>query len=395
MKKFLSVFFAVAVIGVIAAPIATKAVTSTSTVQDLIATLNAQIATLKAQLDSLNAQIEALNKAKTEVKQTTQDVKSTLQLIRNLKEGSEGDDVKTLQELLSTDKSIYPEGLITGYFGKATAKAVKKLQKKLCIDQVGQVGPQTMRRINELLEEGAGESGEHSNNAEDSKHVPKGLLTAPGILKKLCGTSTPATTTPDITAPTISDIKADHITQTTARIEWETNEKANGKVWYGTANPVVTATPTLMVSSDSFVKDHSLTLTGLAANTTYYYVVVSADAAGNTTTSAQKSFTTLAAPDTTAPVISNVIATGTTATATQIQWATNELATSKVWYGTSTPVITAAPTLTVSSSLLTLNHVLNLTGLTPTTTYYYVVVSADALNNTATATQQSFTTLGQ
>ncbi|MFH0864540.1 MAG: hypothetical protein V1858_05660, partial [Candidatus Gottesmanbacteria bacterium] len=96
MKKILSIIFAMAIIGVLVAPLATKAVTGTSTAQDLLATLQAQIASLKAQLASLNAQIEALNKAKGEVKITAKDVKSTLQLLRNLKPGMSGDDVKTL-----------------------------------------------------------------------------------------------------------------------------------------------------------------------------------------------------------------------------------------------------------------------------------------------------------
>jgi hypothetical protein len=52
-----------------------------------------------------------------------------------------------------------------------------------------------MRRINELLTEGAGMSGEYSTNTLNGKHIPAGLLKAPGILKKLCATGTPATTT--------------------------------------------------------------------------------------------------------------------------------------------------------------------------------------------------------
>jgi len=291
MKKILSIVFAVAVIGVLAGPLAAKAVTGTSTAQELIAALTAQIATLRAQLDSFNAQIEALNKAKGEVKETTQDIKSTLKLMRNLKPGMSGDDVKTLQEFLSTDPSIYPEGLISGYFGKMTEKAVKKLQKKLCISQVGQVGPQTMRRINELLEEGAGESGEHSANAEDGKHVPKGLLTAPGIQKKLCATSN-ATTTPDTIAPIITNLIATGTTATATQIKWTTNEKANGKIWYGATTSITTATPTAMVSLNEYDLSHVLTLSGLTPTTTYYYIAVSADKAGNATTSVQQSFTT-------------------------------------------------------------------------------------------------------
>jgi hypothetical protein len=42
--------------------------------------------------------------------------------------------------------------------------------------------------------------------------------------------------------------------------------------------------------------------------------------------------------------------------------------------------------------LLTLSHLLNLTGLTASTTYNYLAMSRDASGNTATSTQQSFQT---
>ncbi len=186
MKKILSIVFALVMVGVLAGPVATKAVTSTSattSAQELLATLQAQIDTLKAKIAAFTTQLESLKQAKGDVKDATKDVKSTLQLIRNLKSGMSGDDVKTLQELLATDSDVYPEGLITGYYGKLTEKAVKKLQNKFCLDRVGSVGPKTLAKINELLREGAGDSGK----------IPKGLLTAPGIQKKFCATTTPAT----------------------------------------------------------------------------------------------------------------------------------------------------------------------------------------------------------
>ena len=93
------------------------------------------------------------------------------------------EEVKQLQELLSTDPEIYPEGFITGYFGRLTEKAVKRFQKRICLEEVGVVGPKTLSKINELLTEGAGNSGK----------IPPGLLIAPGIQKKLCATSTPGT----------------------------------------------------------------------------------------------------------------------------------------------------------------------------------------------------------
>jgi len=284
MKKIFSTILGLAVLfSILSVPVATRAVSSTSSAQELITSLQQQIEKLKTQITELNAQLESLRQLKGEVKETVKEVKGTLQLIKQLRRGMTGDDVKLLQEFLATDPDIYPEGLISGYFGPMTERAVKKLQKRMCLDQVGNVGPQTLRRINELLEEGAGKS-----YGGEGGHVPAGLLRAPGIQQKLCATSTP-----DTTAPVISDVVATSTTATTTQIKWLTNEKANSKVWYSTSTPVVTTTSTAAVSSPDYVLNHSIALSGLTASTTYYYLVTSTDKSGNTTTSAEKSFTTL------------------------------------------------------------------------------------------------------
>ena len=110
-----------------------------------------------------------------EIRETAKEIKGTLKLIRQLRIGMSGEDVELLQEVLATDPEIYPEGLVTGYFGPLTRNAVKRLQKIAGFEQVGQVGPKTLSKINGLLVEGAGKSGK----------VPPGLLIAPGIRKKL------------------------------------------------------------------------------------------------------------------------------------------------------------------------------------------------------------------
>ena len=193
MKKVFSTILGLAVLfSILSVPVVTQAVSSTSSAQELIATLQQQIADLKAKIDAYNVQLESLKKAQGEVKEATKEVKGTLQLIKQLRKGMSGDDVKILQELLATDSDIYPDGLITGYFGKLTEKAVRKLQKKLCLEEVGSVGPKTLWKINELLTEGAGSSGK----------VPPGLLRAPGVQKKFCTPITTTTTVPATTTTT-------------------------------------------------------------------------------------------------------------------------------------------------------------------------------------------------
>ncbi len=68
-----------------------------------------------------------------------------------LNPGARSDQVTKLQELFSGDKDIYPEGLVTGYFGPATVKAVKRFQEKYGISPVGRVGPQTKDKLNEVF----------------------------------------------------------------------------------------------------------------------------------------------------------------------------------------------------------------------------------------------------
>lgn len=58
--------------------------------------------------------------------------------------------VRQLQTDLSRDTSIYPEKLVTGYFGQLTLRAVKRFQAKYGIRQTGFVGPITRGKLNEL-----------------------------------------------------------------------------------------------------------------------------------------------------------------------------------------------------------------------------------------------------
>ncbi len=63
-----------------------------------------------------------------------------------LRKQSKGNDVKLLQKFLNV-YGVYPEGLVTGYFGVLTERAVKKFQEKELIDPIGVVGPKTRQRL--------------------------------------------------------------------------------------------------------------------------------------------------------------------------------------------------------------------------------------------------------
>ncbi len=71
-------------------------------------------------------------------------------LTASLYVGVRNDAVRQLQEFLAQYKEVYPEGLITGYFGKITEAAVKKWQTQNGIEAVGIVGPKTRAKLAEI-----------------------------------------------------------------------------------------------------------------------------------------------------------------------------------------------------------------------------------------------------
>jgi hypothetical protein len=99
--------------------------------------------------------------------------------------------------------------------------------------------------------------------------------------------------------------------------------------------------------------------------------------------------------DITAPIISSIGTNSLLATTTNIVWTTNETSNSKVWFGTSTPVNYKADPNVRFGDLFVTNHVVPLSGLATSATYYYIVGSVDGSGNTATSSQSSFTTLAQ
>ncbi|NUM25614.1 MAG: fibronectin type III domain-containing protein [Candidatus Buchananbacteria bacterium] len=197
----------------------------------------------------------------------------------------------------------------------------------------------------------------------------------------------------DKTAPVISDVSVTAST-TSAVISWKTDELATSKVTYAT-EPKGSADDTDSVVKKNLVTNHAIKLTGLTASTTYYFIVESNDANGNKATTTEKMFTTSAVPpaDVTAPVISNISVSAST-TFALVSWTTNEAASSQIEYAVES-LSTASTTIKVENSSLVTNHSLNVSSLTASTTYYFIIESKDASNNKATSTQQVFTTLGQ
>ena len=184
------------------------------------------------------------------------------QINSQLEFGSRGNDVISLQTFLASNSNIYPEGIISGYYGTLTKRAVTQFQLHYGLPPVGRVGPMTMAKINSVIAAGYGI---------------------------------------DVYAPTIYNTSVQK-TSNSAQISWNTTESARGKVFYS-ASPFLLAEATgslsePMISGGSVAlatniqSSQSVTIPGLMPNKLYYYMIVAADNPGNVSVTNQSSFIT-------------------------------------------------------------------------------------------------------
>lgn len=174
-------------------------------------------------------------------------------LYRQLQLGMSGADVSSLQTFLAQDSTIYPQGLVTGYFGGLTKSAVSNFQSRNGIQTAGRVGPATLPVINAQMSFGMGG-----------------------------GTSITGGRAPLISGINIS------MNGNTPTISWSTDEASKGVLYYSTS-PIVAvergilvdvAGPSIMMDT-SFRNVQNITIPNLASNTTYYYMIHTTDQDGN------------------------------------------------------------------------------------------------------------------
>lgn len=156
MRFIISSFIAVLLLGIAVTPASAQTTGLTEaqieSVISLVASFNVGSTTVK--------NVEAALRGQATSRKSTDNVgTSTVKLDARLKIGSGGEEVRLLQKMLASDPALYPEGLITGFYGGLTETAVKRFQAKLKLEQVGVVGPQTLAMINEILA-AAGVTGE-------------------------------------------------------------------------------------------------------------------------------------------------------------------------------------------------------------------------------------------
>ncbi len=120
----------------------------------------------------------------------------------------------------------------------------------------------------------------------------------------------------------------------------------------------------------------------------YYWRVRVSDGTATSSFSTANSGSVAFRVDTAGPNISSISAGTPGGSSATITWTTNENSTSQVEYG-----LTASyGSITSLDSNVVTSHSVGLSGLTPATTYHYRVASVDAAGNSASSTDQTFTT---
>jgi chitodextrinase len=184
----------------------------------------------------------------------------------------------------------------------------------------------------------------------------------------------------DATAPTVSSVSATNVTNGSATINWLTNEAATSQVEYG----LTTAYGQLTALDSALITPHTMTLTGLAQQTTYNYRVRSKDAAGNERLGSNLTFKTTGV-DLTPPSAPGGLA-GTTASSSQIDlaWsaATDNVAVTA--YQIERCVNAGCANFALLTTLPPTARAFSDQSLAASTTYLYRARAADAAGNIST-----------
>lgn len=262
---------------------------------------------LQALIEQLQNQIKELQDQLAKIKSEIAEVKESLKLTKDLRRGLSNEDVKELQKFLSQFNEIYPEGLITGYFGSLTEKAIKKFQEQHEIPVTGLVGSLTREKINESL------AKEEKEEKITICHVPQGNATSRQTITigksaleahlghsdaiGVCSESAPSTPQPISWQPTVvpptptppaetippsipANFSARAISTDQIFLSWNASTDNIGvigyKIYRGGAQIITNALSPTLSSAPTSYSD-----AGLHASTAYTYTIAAYDAAGN------------------------------------------------------------------------------------------------------------------
>ncbi len=142
-------------------------------------------------------------------------------------------------------------------------------------------------------------------------------------------------------------------------------------------------------TNPNFVTDPgatSFTITGLNPNTTYYIVVRAKDERGNVdNNTVEKSYSTIKPADITPPAFGGIVsATATSSTEINLAWnpaTDNDTASGDIVYLVYISTTSGGQNLSIPNFTVTGSTSLTVTGLSPNTTYYFIIRAKDKSGN--------------
>ena len=138
MKKYLLSIVGCLAVVLMASPVSGLWAQTPTTATPSISDLMRQIESLIKIVENLQQQLAAARPASNP---------GAVMLRENLSEGMSGEDVSELQRVLARDREVYPEGLVTGYFGTLTKEAVARWQQKNSLSPTGVVNRETLQKL--------------------------------------------------------------------------------------------------------------------------------------------------------------------------------------------------------------------------------------------------------
>ncbi|MBU6388544.1 peptidoglycan-binding protein [Patescibacteria group bacterium] len=242
-------------------------------------------------------------------------------LPRTLKRGDSGDDVKTLQALLSGVSDAAATST-TGFYGGMTEKAVKDLQEQAGLKGTGVFDAQTrdalaasiqdqaaaasadvpidvssiadpqqtMQNLQDQISKLSSALSDTQATVADLQNQVTNLESEIAVMQNAVSQPLPATPTPQPLS--ISNIQVGTITKTSAAITWTTNNPSTSEVDYS-QNSSMPVSQTLTVKDATMVTGHTATLSSLSSGVTYYYRIISEDNTNTIANSSNLTFTTL------------------------------------------------------------------------------------------------------
>lgn len=189
--------------------------------------------------------------------------------------------------------------------------------------------------------------------------------------------------------PEVSNVRVQQVAntaQSSIRVTWESNTPISSIItFYPESNPEYARDA---VDIELLDGEHEMIVPGLLPETSYILIVKGRDRIGNEAVSDNLRFTT--ATDTRPPRITDLTVEGTNVpqvntTAQEsnsqlvVTWTTDEPATSQVEFGDGTGV--SYSQTTQEDRTLTYNHLVIVSGLTPSKVYHLRAISRDSANN--------------